>query len=117
MINDINLFYIIKLLDMHINKTITFVIYASLLSAQFKPGFVWVPKEEIDIEAEGFCDKDQDEKFKHKQMLAMSISLKRGSPYLIYSYSNIFSYQIREDLLADMKIKGRSSNSANTPFW
>ena len=40
MINDINLFYIIKLLGMHINKTITFVINASLLSAQFKPGFV-----------------------------------------------------------------------------
>lgn len=40
MINDINLFYIIKLLGMHINKTITFVIYASLSSAQFKPGFV-----------------------------------------------------------------------------
>ena len=74
-----------------------------------------MPKEEIDIEAEGFYDKDQDEKFKHKQMLAMSISLKRGSPYLIYSYSNIFSYQTREDLLGDMKIKGRSSNSSNNP--
>ena len=81
MIIDINLFYIIKLLFMHINKTITFVIYASLLSAQFKPSFVKVPKEEIDIESEGFYDKDQDEKFKHKQMLSMSISLKRGIPF------------------------------------
>ena len=98
MINDINLFYTIKLLGMHINKTITFVIYSSLSSAQFKPGFVKVPKEEINIEAEGFYDKDQNEKFKHKQMLSMSISLKKGSPFSIYSYSNIFSYQIREDL-------------------
>ena len=45
MIIDINLFYIIKLLYMHINKTITFVVYAPLLSAQFKPSFVKVPKE------------------------------------------------------------------------
>ena len=96
---------------MNINKTITFVIYASLLSAQFKPGFIKVPKEETNIEAEGFYDKDQDEKFKHKQMLSMSISLKRGNHFSIYSYSNIFSYQIREDLVADMKIKGRFSNS------
>ena len=102
---------------MNINKTITFVIYASLLSAQFKPGFIKAPKEEIDIEAEGFYDKDQDEKFKHKQMLSMSLSLKRGSPFSIYSYSNIFSYQIREDLVADMKIKGRFSNSVNNPFF
>ena len=45
---------------MNINKTITFVIYTSLLFAQFKPGFIKVPKEEIDIEAEGFYHKDQD---------------------------------------------------------
>ena len=101
---------------MNINKTITFVIYASLLSAQFKPGFVKVPKEEIGIEAEGFYDEDQVEKFKHKQMLSMSLSLKRGVPLSTYSYSNIFSYQIREDLVADMKIKGRFSNSASNPF-
>ena len=49
---------------MNINKTITFVFYVSLLSAQFKPGFVKVPKEEIGIEAEGFYDEDQVEKFK-----------------------------------------------------
>ena len=66
---------------MNINKTITFAIYVSLLPAQFKPGFVKVPKEEIDIEAEGFYDKDQDEKFNHKQMLSMSLSLKRGRPF------------------------------------
>ena len=101
---------------MNINKTITFVIYVSLLSAQFKSGFVKVPKEEIDIEAEGFYDEDQVEKFKHKQMLSMSLYLKGGGPLSIYSYSNIFSYQIREDLVADMKIKGRFSNSANNPF-
>ena len=101
---------------MNINKTITFVIYISLLSAQFKPGFVKVPKEEIGIEAEGLYDEDQVEKFKHKQMLSMSISLKGGSPFSIYSYSNIFSYQIREDLVADMKIKGRFSNSPNNLF-
>ena len=101
---------------MNINRTITFVIYTSLLFAQFKPGFIKVPKEEIDIEAEGLYYKDQDERFKHKQMLSMSISLNRGSPLSIYSYSNIFSYQIREDLVADMKIKGRFSNSANNPF-
>ena len=69
---------------MNINKTITFVIYASLLSAQFKPGFIKVPKEEIDIEAEGFYDKDQVEKFKHKQMLSMSLFFKKGqSPFNI----------------------------------
>ena len=101
---------------MNINKTITFVIYISLLSAQFKPGFVKVPKEEIGIEAEGLYDEDQVEKFKHKQMLSMSLSLKRGGPLSTYSYSNIFSYQIREDLVADIKIKGRFSNSANNPF-
>ncbi len=101
---------------MNINKTITFVILTSLLFAQFKPGFIKVPKEEIDIETEEPFYKDQDEKFKHKQMLSMSLSLKRGSPFSIYSYSNIFSYQIREDLVADMKIKGRFSNSANNPF-
>ena len=98
---------------MNINKTITFVIYISLLSAQFKPGFVKVPKEEIGIEAEGLYDEDQVEKFKHKQMLSMSLSLKRGGPLSTYSYSNIFSYQIREDLFADVKINGRFSNSAN----
>ena len=101
---------------MNINKTITFVIYTSLLSAQFNPGFIKVPKEEIDIEAEGFYDEDLVEKFKHRQTLSMSLSLKRGSPLSTYSYSNIFSYQIREDLVADMKIKGRFSNSANNPF-
>ena len=51
---------------MNINKTITFVIYTSLLSAQFKPDFVKVPKEEIDTQAEEFYDQDKDEKFKHK---------------------------------------------------
>ena len=102
---------------MTINKTITFVIYASLLSAQFKPDFVKVSKEEIGMEAEGFFDQGQDEKLKHKQMLSMSISLKRGGPFSLYSYSNTFSYQIREDLVADMKIKGRFSNSANNPFF
>ena len=101
---------------MNINKTITFVIYISLLSAQFKPGFVKVPKEEIGIEAEGLYDEAQVKKFNNKQMLSMSLSLKRGNPFSIYSYSNIFSYQIREDLVADMKIKGRFSSSANNPF-
>ena len=101
---------------MNINKTITFVIYISLLSAQFKPGFVKVPKEEIGIEAEGLYDEDQVEKFKHEQILSMSFFLKRGGPLSIYSYSNIFSYQIREDLVADMKIEGRFSNSINSPF-
>lgn len=101
---------------MNINKIITFVVYASLLSAQFRPGFVKVPKEEIGKEAEGFYDKDQDKKFEHKQMLSMLLFLKKNSPISIYSYSNVFSYQIREDLVADMKIKGRFSNSANNPF-
>ena len=101
---------------MNINKTITLVIYVSLLPAQFEPGFVKVPKEEMDIEAEGFHDEDQVEKFKHKQVLSMSFLLKRGSPLSIYSYSNIFSYQVREDLVADMKIKGRFSSSLNNPF-
>ena len=100
---------------MNINKTITFVIYTSLLSAQFNPGFIKVSKEEMGIEADGFYDKDQVDKFKHKQTLSMSFALKRGSPLSLYSYSNIFSYQIREDLVADMKIKGRFSNSANNP--
>ena len=44
---------------MNINRTITFVIYVSLLSAQFKPGLVKEPKEEIGIEAEGLYDQDQ----------------------------------------------------------
>ena len=101
---------------MNINKTITLVICVSLLPAQFKPSFVKVPKEEMDIEAEGFHDEDQVEKFKHKQVLSMSFLLKRGSPLSIYSYSNIFSYQVREDLVADMKIKGRFSSSLNNPF-
>ena len=101
---------------MNIKKTITFVIYTSLLSAQFNPGFINVPKEEIDIEADALYDKDQVEKFKHKQVLSMSLDLKRGSPLSLYSYSNVFSYQIREDLVADMKVKGRFSSSANNPF-
>ena len=101
---------------MNINKTITFVIYTSLLFAQFKPGFIKVPKEEIGIEVDELYDKDQVEKFKHKQVLSMSLSLKERSPFSIYSYSNIFSYQIREDLVADMKIKGRFSNITNNPF-
>ena len=99
-----------------ISKTITVIIYVSLLFAQFKPGFIKVPKEEIGIEVDGLYDKDQVEKFKHKQMLSVSLSLKRGSPLSLYSYSNIFSYQIREDLVADMKIKGRFSSSVNNPF-
>ena len=98
---------------MNINKTITVVIYVSLLSAQFKPGFVRVPKEEMGIKAEELYDEDQVEKFKHRQVLSMSLALKGGSPLSLYSYSNIFSYQIREDLVADMKIKGRFSNLAN----
>ena len=98
---------------MNINKTITVVIYVSLLSAQFKPGFVRVPKEEMGIEAEELYDEDQVEKFKHRQVLSMSLALKGGSTLSLYSYSNIFSYQIREDLVADMKIKGRFSNLAN----
>ena len=101
---------------MNINKTITVVIYVSLLSAQFKPGFVRVPKEEMGIEAEELYDEDQVEKFKHRQVLSMSLALKGGSPLSLYSYSNIFSYQIREDLVADMKIKGRFSNLANNPL-
>ena len=98
---------------MNINKTITVIIYVSLLSAQFKPSFVRVPKEEMGIEAEELYDEDQVEKFKHRQVLSMSLALKGGSPLSLYSYSNIFSYQIREDLVADMKIKGRFSNLAN----
>ena len=102
---------------MNIKKTITLVIYVSLLSAQFKPGFVKVPKEEMGIEAEGLHDEDQVKKFKHKQVLSVSLFLKRGSPLSIYSYSNIFSYQVREDFVADMKIKGRFSGSSNNPFF
>ena len=98
---------------MNINRTIIFVVYASLLPAQFKPGFVKEPKEDIGIDAEGLYDEDQVEKFKHKQTLSMSLSLTSGSPLSLYSYSNIFSYQIRDDLVADVKINGRFSNSAN----
>ena len=64
----------IKHLDMNIKRTITLVIYVSLLSAQFKPGFVKVPKEEMGIEAEGLHNEDQVEKFKHKQVFSMSVS-------------------------------------------
>ena len=99
-----------------ISKTITVIIYVSLLLAQFKPAFIKVPKEETGIKAEEFYDEDQVKRFKHKQMLSMSLALKRGSPLSLYSYSNIFSYQIREDLVADMKIKGRFSSSASNPL-
>ena len=98
---------------MNINRTIIFVVYASLLPAQFKPGLVKEPKEDIGIDAEEIYDEDQVEKFKHKQTLSMSLSLTSGSPLSVYSYSNIFSYQIRDNLVADVKISGRFSNSAN----
>ena len=65
---------------MNINRIVTVIIYGSLLFAQFKPGFIKVPKEEMGIEAEGFFEEDQVEKFKHKQMLSMSLAFKRGSP-------------------------------------
>ena len=41
---------------MNINRTIAFVIYVSLLPAQFKPGFVKEPKTEIGIKEEGFYE-------------------------------------------------------------
>ena len=100
---------------MNINKTIAFVIYLSLLLAQFKPGFVKGPEEEIGIEVGEVYDEDQIKRFKHKQRLSMSFSLKGGGPISIYSYSNIFSYKIREGLVADMNIHGRFSNNTYWP--
>tara|TARA_Y100001970_G_scaffold289426_1_gene419833 strand:+ start:114 stop:638 length:525 start_codon:yes stop_codon:yes gene_type:complete len=101
---------------MGINKTVIIIFFASLLHAQFKPGFVSEPKEDTRIEAEDYYDEDQIERFNHKQKLSMSFFLKRGAPLSMYSYSNIFSYEIREDLVADVKIHGRFSNNLYQPL-
>ena len=101
---------------MNISKTITFAIYVSLLPAQFKPGFVREREEETRIKAEGFYDEDQIERFTHRQRLSMSLSLNSGSPMSTYTYSNIFSYKIREDFVADVNIHGRFSNNTYQPL-
>ena len=100
---------------MDIIKKVTIFIFISLLHSQFKPDFINSHKEDRYIEMEEHYDEDQNGRLKHWQRLSMSLSLKRGSPLSLYSYTNIFNYKVREDLVADVKIHGRFSNSIYQP--
>ena len=103
---------------MIIKKIIIFVCFLSFGFAQFKPDFIRNPKEDPYHSSDEVSMKDETEnRFRHRQILTMGFSLFRGAPLSMYSYTNVFSYDIREDLVADVKIHGRFVHGAYQDLW
>ncbi len=103
---------------MILNKTIALVLFFGLAYPQFKPSFVKNPEKESIYEADDENDHEEtDGRFNHRQMFSAMFSIHKGAPVTMYSYTNIFSYDVREDLVADVKVHGRFLNSAYHDTW
>tara|TARA_B100000214_G_C23906930_1_gene599337 strand:+ start:511 stop:1041 length:531 start_codon:yes stop_codon:yes gene_type:complete len=101
------------------SKTITFVLFLGVIYAQIKLEDL-IPKRRSDTyeKTEKYYNEGQtNDRFKHNQLFSASFSFYRGAPISTYSYTNIFSYDIREDLLADVKIHGRFFKGAYNNLW
>ena len=62
-------------------------------------------------------NKGENGRFNHQQSFSMGLSLFNGMPQSAYSYTNVFSYKIREGLYADVKIHGRFLSGAYNDLW
>ena len=86
--------------------------------SQFKSTSVKKPSEDryFDVDDES-NEEEEPGRFKHKQILSAGFSLNRGLPQSVFSYTNTFAYELRKDIIADIKIHGRFMNSAYKDIW
>ena len=93
--------------------------FITTLFSQFKPNFV--PKGARDkgyvsqLSLEGM--EEAEGKLKHNQIFSASLYFSKGAPSSIYSYTNVFTYNIIEGLDADIKLHGRFINNAYHDLW
>ena len=100
------------------NKILATALFFGLTYPQFRPNFIKGPEEDPYSELDGSGEQeDLDVRLSHKQMFSAMFSIHKGTPVSMYSYTNVFSYNIREDLIADVKIHGRFLNSAYQDIW
>ncbi len=95
------------------NKILAIALFSGLVYSQFRPNFVKEPEEDPYYEHNG-PNKEElvNNRLSHKQVFSAMFGIYKGTPTSMYSYTNVFSYNIREDLTADVKIHGRFLNSA-----
>jgi len=103
---------------MIINKVTILVFCLGFAYAQFRPNFIIDRGENPNYDpGEISVQDDIGGRFKHSQSISMAFSLFRGAPLSMYSYTNVFSYDIREDLVADVKVHGRFIDGAYRDLW
>jgi len=101
------------------NKIIAFIIFFGVIYAQIRLDDL-IPKRRSDTYEKteiAYNEGQTNDRFKHNQLFSASFSFYRGAPLSTYSFTNIFSYDIREDLLADVKIHGRFFTGAYNDLW
>ena len=100
------------------NKILAITLFSGLVYPQFRPNFVKGPEEDPYYEPNGPNKQELvDDRLSHKQVFSAAFGIHKGAPTSMYSYTNVFSYNIREDLTADVKIHGRFLNSAYRDIW
>ena len=84
---------------------ITIVIVGTIY-AQFRTGVTINPRPDYSERylGEHLDDEPIPQKFSHHQQFSTSFMYVMGQPLSVNSYTNIFTYQIREDLTADAKV-------------
>ena len=91
----------------------------SVMFAQFKLNVFPEPPDEDPYNNTGILDQQDSDynRFSHRQQFSASLSFYKGMPISSYAYTNMFAYQIREDLRADIKIHGVLINAAYQDLW
>ena len=74
--------------------------------AQFRIGVALNPRPDYSERyiGESLDDEPIPQKFSHHQQFSTSFMYVMGQPLSVNSYTNIFTYQIHEDLIADAKV-------------
>jgi len=103
----------------NIKKTIIVLVAISTMFAQFKPNVFPQPPDEDPYSGIEMTDQQDTDynRFSHRQQLSANLSFYKGMPISSYAYTNMFAYQIREDLRADVKIHGVLINAAYQDLW
>ena len=98
---------------------LSMLVLTSAAYAQFKTNYFLKPPDENSHEGIGLLEEQgaEDSRFRHRQLFSARLSFYNGAPISSYAYTNMFSYQMRDDLRADIKIHGVFINPAYQDLW
>ena len=100
------------------NEKIAMVLMLCVSYSQFKSTYVKKPAEDLFFDVDEENNKEEEpRRLAHKQILSAGFSLRQGLPLSVFSYTNAFTYDLRKDIVADIKIHGRFMTGAYKDIW